>query len=39
MKKSFDFTAQAVAALAQADARRALAEDVGAGDLTAALEL
>ncbi len=37
MKKSFDFTPQAVAALAQADAARALAEDVGAGDLTAAL--
>jgi nicotinate-nucleotide pyrophosphorylase (carboxylating) len=37
MKKSFDFTAQAVAALAQADAARALAEDVGTGDLTAAL--
>jgi nicotinate-nucleotide pyrophosphorylase (carboxylating) len=37
MKKSFDFTAQALAALAQADAARALAEDVGSGDLTAAL--
>lgn len=37
MKKSFDFTAQALAALAQADAARALAEDVGTGDLTAAL--
>jgi nicotinate-nucleotide pyrophosphorylase (carboxylating) len=37
MKKSFDFNAQAVAVLAQADAARALAEDVGAGDLTAAL--
>lgn len=37
MKKSFDFTAQAVAVLAQADAARALAEDVGAGDLTAGL--
>ncbi|AYQ28475.1 MULTISPECIES: carboxylating nicotinate-nucleotide diphosphorylase [unclassified Polaromonas] len=37
MKKSFDFSAAAVAALAQADAARALAEDVGAGDLTAAL--
>lgn len=37
MKKSFDFTPQAVAALAQADAARALAEDVGAGDLTAGL--
>jgi nicotinate-nucleotide pyrophosphorylase (carboxylating) len=37
MKKSFDFTAQAVAVLAQADAARALAEDVGTGDLTAGL--
>ena len=37
MKKSFDFTPQAVAALAHADAARALAEDVGAGDLTAGL--
>ena len=37
MKKSFDFTAEAVAALAQADAARALAEDVGGGDLTAGL--
>jgi nicotinate-nucleotide pyrophosphorylase (carboxylating) len=37
MKKSFDFTAQALAALAQADAARALAEDIGAGDLTAGL--
>lgn len=37
MKKSFDFSAAAVAALAQADAARALAEDVGAGDLTAGL--
>ena len=33
----FDFSAQAIAALAQADVARALAEDVGAGDLTAAL--
>lgn len=33
----FDFSAAAVAELARADAARALAEDVGAGDLTAAL--
>ncbi len=37
MKNSFDFSAEAVARLAQADAARALAEDVGMGDLTAAL--
>jgi nicotinate-nucleotide pyrophosphorylase (carboxylating) len=37
MKKSFDFSAAAVATLARADAARALAEDVGAGDLTAGL--
>jgi nicotinate-nucleotide pyrophosphorylase (carboxylating) len=37
MKKTFVFTAEAVARLAQADVARALAEDVGAGDLTAAL--
>lgn len=37
MKKSFDFSAAAVATLARADAARALAEDVGGGDLTAAL--
>lgn len=37
MKKSFDFSAEAVAGLAGADAARALAEDVGAGDLTAGL--
>ncbi|MGH6639732.1 MAG: carboxylating nicotinate-nucleotide diphosphorylase [Polaromonas sp.] len=37
MKKSFDFSAEAVDTLAQADAARALAEDVGTGDLTAAL--
>ncbi|MBW8721899.1 MAG: carboxylating nicotinate-nucleotide diphosphorylase [Polaromonas sp.] len=37
MKKSFDFSAAAVATLAKADAARALAEDVGAGDLTAGL--
>jgi nicotinate-nucleotide pyrophosphorylase (carboxylating) len=33
----FDFSATSVAQLAQADAARALAEDIGAGDLTAAL--
>ena len=33
----FDFSPHAIAALAQADVARALAEDVGAGDLTAAL--
>ncbi|CAN5226755.1 carboxylating nicotinate-nucleotide diphosphorylase [soil metagenome] len=37
MKKSFVFNAGSVATLAQADVMRALAEDVGAGDLTAAL--
>jgi nicotinate-nucleotide pyrophosphorylase (carboxylating) len=37
MKKSFNFSAAAVATLARADAARALAEDVGGGDLTAAL--
>ncbi|NDP62519.1 carboxylating nicotinate-nucleotide diphosphorylase [Polaromonas sp.] len=37
MKKSFDFNAEALARLAGADVARALAEDVGAGDLTAAL--
>jgi nicotinate-nucleotide pyrophosphorylase (carboxylating) len=37
MKKSFDFSAAAVATLAREDAARALAEDVGAGDLTAGL--
>lgn len=37
MTKSFDFSVQAVDQLAQADAARALAEDVAAGDLTAAL--
>ncbi|MEO5658548.1 MAG: carboxylating nicotinate-nucleotide diphosphorylase [Polaromonas sp.] len=37
MKKSFIFNAEAVAALAQADVARALSEDIGAGDLTAAL--
>ncbi|CAM3434088.1 carboxylating nicotinate-nucleotide diphosphorylase [Polaromonas hydrogenivorans] len=37
MKKSFVFNADGVAALARADVARALAEDLGAGDLTAAL--
>ncbi|MHB1250351.1 MAG: carboxylating nicotinate-nucleotide diphosphorylase [Polaromonas sp.] len=37
MKKTVDFSAEALGRLAQADAARALAEDVGAGDLTAAL--
>ena len=37
MALPFDFSAHAVAQLAQADAARALAEDVGAGDLTAGL--
>ncbi|MBH2018941.1 MAG: carboxylating nicotinate-nucleotide diphosphorylase [Burkholderiales bacterium] len=37
MKKSFVFNAESVAALARADVTRALAEDLGAGDLTAAL--
>jgi nicotinate-nucleotide pyrophosphorylase (carboxylating) len=37
MKKSFDFSPEALASLAQADAARALAEDIGAGDLTAGL--
>jgi len=37
MKKSFDFSPEALATLAQADAARALAEDIGAGDLTAGL--
>ena len=37
MKKSFVFNADGVATLAQADVARALAEDLGAGDLTAAL--
>jgi nicotinate-nucleotide pyrophosphorylase (carboxylating) len=37
MTAVFDFSAAAVAELARADAARALAEDVGAGDLTAAL--
>jgi len=37
MSGEFDFSSSAVAELARADAARALAEDVGAGDLTAAL--
>ncbi|MCJ7799930.1 MAG: carboxylating nicotinate-nucleotide diphosphorylase [Polaromonas sp.] len=37
MTQGFDFSAEAVAQLASADVARALAEDVGAGDLTAAL--
>ena len=37
MKKSFDFSLQAISGLAQTDAARALAEDVGSGDLTAGL--
>lgn len=37
MTKSFDFSAQAVEQLAHEDVARALAEDLGDGDLTAAL--
>ena len=37
MSAAFDFSPAAIAELARADAARALAEDVGAGDLTAAL--
>ena len=37
MKKSFDFNAEALALLARSDVMRALAEDVGDSDLTAAL--
>ncbi len=37
MQKSFDFTAQSLEKLAQSDVARALAEDVGDGDLTAGL--
>jgi nicotinate-nucleotide pyrophosphorylase (carboxylating) len=37
MGTTFDFSAAALAEIAAADAARALAEDVGAGDLTAAL--
>lgn len=36
MSFAFDFSSSAIAELAGADAARALAEDVGAGDLTAA---
>ncbi len=37
MSRIFDFSTEAVTKLAQADAARALQEDVGPGDLTAAL--
>jgi nicotinate-nucleotide pyrophosphorylase (carboxylating) len=37
MKQSFDFSPAAISALARADTARALAEDVGGGDLTASL--
>jgi len=37
MTRTFDFSPEALAQLAQEDAQRALAEDVGEGDLTAAL--
>ena len=37
MQKSFDFSAASLEKLAQADVARALAEDVGDGDLTAGL--
>jgi nicotinate-nucleotide pyrophosphorylase (carboxylating) len=37
MPKAFNFSAEALARLAQDDVARALAEDVGTGDLTAAL--
>lgn len=37
MKKSFDFSPGAIDELAQADAARALDEDIGSGDLTATL--
>lgn len=37
MKKSFDFSSESINALARADVVRALAEDVGDGDLTAGL--
>ncbi|MDD5335588.1 MAG: carboxylating nicotinate-nucleotide diphosphorylase [Rhodoferax sp.] len=37
MSKIFDFSTEVVTQLAQADAARALLEDVGSGDLTAAL--
>ena len=37
MNPTFDFSPESIASLAQADAARALLEDVGAGDLTAGL--
>ena len=37
MKKSFSFSAESVTGLARADVARALAEDMGAGDLTCGL--
>lgn len=37
MKKVFDFSSQSILQLAQGDVARALAEDVGTGDLTAGL--
>ena len=37
MQKTFDFSPSALQQLAQADVARALAEDVGTGDLTAGL--
>jgi nicotinate-nucleotide pyrophosphorylase (carboxylating) len=37
MRATFDFSVQALGEIADADAARALAEDVGAGDLTAGL--
>lgn len=37
MNKPFDFSPEALRTLARSDAARALAEDVGAGDLTASL--
>ena len=37
MKKLFDFSEESIETLAKADAARALAEDVGQGDLTAGL--
>jgi len=37
MLKTFDFSAPALRQLALADVQRALAEDVGSGDLTASL--
>jgi nicotinate-nucleotide pyrophosphorylase (carboxylating) len=37
MQKSFDFSTESVRKLAQSDVARALAEDVGSGDLTASL--